>query len=55
MVHAFNPSIREAEAGRSEFKASLVYIINSKTGRAVKQRNPVSRGEKKQKQTNKIN
>jgi hypothetical protein len=50
VVHAFNPSTWEAEAGRSlEFKASLVYRVSSRTARAT-QRNPVW---KKQKQKNK--
>lgn len=32
MEHTFNPSTREAEAGRSfESVASLVYIMNSRT------------------------
>jgi hypothetical protein len=38
---AFDPSTREAEAGRSEFKASLVYRVSSRTARAI-QRNTVS-------------
>jgi hypothetical protein len=50
VVHAFNPSTREAEGGRgrriSEFEASLVYRVSSRTARAT-QRNPVSRGKKK--------
>jgi hypothetical protein len=36
VVHAFNPSTWEAEAGRSlEFKASLVYRVSSRTARAI--------------------
>jgi hypothetical protein len=36
VVHAFNPSTWEAEAGGSlKFQASLVYIANSKTDRAI--------------------
>jgi hypothetical protein len=51
VAHAFNPSTWEAEAGRfSEFKASLVYRVSSRTARAT-QRNPVSKN--KTKQTNK--
>jgi hypothetical protein len=44
VADAFNPSTREAEAGRriSEFKASLVYRVSSRTARAT-QRNPVSK------------
>jgi hypothetical protein len=40
VAHAFNPSTWEAEAGRflrriSEFKASLVYKVSSRTARAT--------------------
>jgi hypothetical protein len=31
--HAFNPSTGEAEAGRSEFKASLVQKVNPELNR----------------------
>jgi hypothetical protein len=41
VVHAFNPSAREAEAG--EF---LVYRVSSRTARAT-QRNPVSKKTKR--------
>jgi hypothetical protein len=35
VVHAFNPSTQEAEAGKlCEFEASLVYIVNSCTATA---------------------
>jgi hypothetical protein len=54
VAHAFNPSIWEAEAGGfriSEFEASLVYKVSSRTARAI-QRNPVSK-QNKTKQTNK--
>ena len=52
--HAFNPSTREAEAGRiSEFKASLVYRVYSRTSSAI-QKNPAwkkkKRKEKKRKE-----
>jgi hypothetical protein len=41
VAHVFNPSIQEAEAGKiSEFEASLVYKVSSRTARAI-QRNPV--------------
>jgi hypothetical protein len=41
VTHAFNPSTREAEAvGFSEFEASLIYRVSSRTARAT-QRNPV--------------
>jgi hypothetical protein len=39
--HTLNPSTREAKAGRSsEFEASLVYRVSSRTARAT-QKNPV--------------
>jgi hypothetical protein len=43
VAHAFNPSTREGGRGRqiSEFEASLVYKVSSRTARAT-QRNPVS-------------
>jgi hypothetical protein len=46
MVHAFNPSIWEAEAGGFLSKASLVYRVSSRTAR-VTQRNPVSKNKQK--------
>jgi hypothetical protein len=47
MAHAFNPS-----RGRwiSEFEASLVYKVSSRTARAT-QRNPVSKNQKKKQWT----
>jgi len=40
VAHAFKPSTREAEAGRSlELEASLVYRVSFRTARAT-QRNP---------------
>ena len=45
VVHAFNPSTREAAAkDLCEFKASLVYRVSFRTTRAT-QRNPVLVGE----------
>jgi hypothetical protein len=53
VVHAFNPSTREAEAGGiSEFEASLVYRVSSRTARAT-QRNPVSKKRKEMKRKEK--
>jgi hypothetical protein len=54
VVHAFNPSTREADRGRqiSEFEASLVYKVSSKSARAI-QRDPVSKNKQTNKQTNK--
>jgi hypothetical protein len=46
VAHTFNPSTREAEIGWiSEFEASLVYRVSSRTARAT-QRNPVSKNQK---------
>ena len=44
MVLAFNPNTQEAEAAESEFEASLVCIVSSRTGR-----NPISKILKKKK------
>jgi hypothetical protein len=46
MVHTFNPSTWESEAGKFEFKARLVYRVSSRTARAT-QKNPVSKNQKK--------
>jgi hypothetical protein len=49
VAHAFIPSIWEARGRRiSEFKASLVYRVSSRTARAT-QRNPVSKKQKQNK------
>jgi hypothetical protein len=49
VAHAFDPSTQEAEAGGSlEFEASLAYKMSSRTARAI-QRNPVSKNQKKKK------
>jgi hypothetical protein len=51
VVHAFNPSTWEAEAGRFlEFEASLVYKVSSRTARAI---HPVSEKEKRKKKKRK--
>jgi hypothetical protein len=53
VAHTFNPSTREAR-GRwiSEFEASLIYKVSSRTARAT-QRNPVSKNQKKKKKKKK--
>jgi hypothetical protein len=51
VVHAFNPSTWEAEAGG---EASLVYRVSSRTARAL-QRNPVLKNQKKTQPTNQTN
>ena len=62
LVHTFNPRVNGGRGGRgrqiSEFKVSLVYRASSRTARAVKQRNLVSKNKQtkdknKNKQTNK--
>jgi hypothetical protein len=45
VAHTFNPSTQEAEAGRFEFEASLVYKVSSRTARAI-QRNPTLKKQK---------
>ena len=56
VAHTFNPSTWEAERHRgrriSEFEASLVYKLSSRTARAI-QRNPVSKNQKKEKKEKK--
>ena len=48
-AHTSNSSTWEAEAGRiSEFKASLVYQVSSRTAKAT-QRNPVLKKQKEKK------
>lgn len=42
--HSFNTW--KAEAGRSEFQTSLVYIVNSRAARTT-QRNPLSKTQRK--------
>ena len=50
VMHAFDPSTQEEEAGRiSEFEASLVYRGSSKTTRAT-QRNHVLKNKIKKKE-----
>jgi hypothetical protein len=49
VAHAFNPSTWECRGRRiSEFKASLVYKVSSRTATAI-QRNPVSKNQKNKK------
>ena len=46
VVHTFNPRTQEAEAGGFEFKASLVYSLNSRAARTT-QRSSVSENQQK--------
>jgi hypothetical protein len=50
VAHTFNPKQHLEGRGRriSEFEASLVYTVSSRTARAI-QRNPVSKKPKKKK------
>jgi hypothetical protein len=48
VAHAFNPSTREAEAGRFLSEAILIYRVSSRPARAT-QRNPVSKNKTKTK------
>jgi hypothetical protein len=53
VAHAFNPSNLGGRGRRiSEFEASLVYKVSSRTARAI-QRNPVSKNQKKKKKKEK--
>jgi hypothetical protein len=53
VVHAFNPSTQEGRSRQiSEFEASLVYKVSSRTVRAT-QRNPVSKKRKEKQKQNK--
>jgi hypothetical protein len=56
VAHAFNPRIQEAKAGRSLFKANLVYLASSRTAKN-KQTNKacILRPLSKNKGTNKQN
>jgi hypothetical protein len=49
VAHAFNPSTWEAEAGSSEFEASLVYRVSARTARATRE----TLSQKKTKRQNK--
>jgi hypothetical protein len=51
VVHAFNPSTRGRDRRISEFKASLVYRVSSRTARAT-QRNPFWKNNNKTKPKN---
>ena len=51
-MRAFNPSTRSRGRWISEFEASLVYKVSSRTARAT-QRNPVLKNQKKKKKKKK--
>ena len=53
VAHAFNPSPQEAVRRISEFEASLVYSVGSRTARAT-QRNPITKKKKKKKKKKKF-
>ena len=50
MAHAFNSGTWEAEADLSEFEASLVYQVSSRTATIVTQRTPVLKNKQTDKQ-----
>jgi hypothetical protein len=54
VAHAFNPITHSGGRGRqiSEFEASLVYRVSSRTARTT-QRNPVLKNQKKKKKEKK--
>ena len=52
VAHTFNPALGRQRKVNSNFEASLVYIVNSRTARAI-QRNTVSKTKTKQNKTNK--
>jgi hypothetical protein len=53
LAHTSDPSMREAEAGRSELEVSLVYEVRSDIARAT-QRNTALKKEKKKKKRKKM-
>jgi hypothetical protein len=52
VAHAFNASTRRQRRRISEFEASLVYKVSSRTAKAI-QRNPFSKNNKKKKKKKK--
>jgi hypothetical protein len=54
VAHTFNTSTWKAERWISEFQASLVYKVSSRTARAI-QRNPVSKQNKTKRNKTKQN
>jgi hypothetical protein len=54
VAYAFNPSTREAGRQISEFEASLVYKVSSRTSRAIQRKTCLKKQKNKTKQkTNK--
>lgn len=51
MVQDFNSPGRQMQVDLSEFRASLVYNMNSRTARDVSQTNPVSKKPEKEKKS----
>ena len=48
-MHTFNPTLRrQGQVDLSEFEASLVYKMSSRSARVVTQKIPVSKGQQKQ-------
>jgi hypothetical protein len=53
LAHAFTPYLGGRDRQISQFEASLVYKVSSRTARAI-QRNPVSKKQKETRLTHKL-
>lgn len=49
VVHHYNPNTWEAQAGRSELEAGLIYRVNSRTGQTGLHRETLSQSQEKKK------
>lgn len=47
VVHHYNPNTWEAQAGRSELEAGLIYRVNSRTGQTGLHRETLSQSQEK--------
>lgn len=50
VVHHYNPNTWEAQAGRSELEAGLIYRVNSRTGQTGLHRETLSQSQEKKKE-----
>lgn len=53
-VHHSNPNTWEAQAGRSELEAGLIYRVNSRTGQTGLHRETLSQNQEKKKKSKKL-
>lgn len=53
VVHHYNPNTWEAQAGRSELEAGLIYRVNSRTGQTGLHRETLSQSQEKKKKKEK--